>query len=302
MRYNFTRKTPYKWIVYRAIELGLDPKKTHAILPRWEKLGDVVLIRLPAISALKPEHHPPVELSQAELEIIGQAVAEVLDVRCVAVDVGRISGELRLPNIKVIYGRDTETVHKENGILYKMDISKEMFSSGNVDERIRMGRLHLTGLNVLDMFAGIGYFTLPVAKYTGAREVFAVEKNPESFRHLRENLELNKVSDRVRAVQGDNREKSPGNWADVVIMGYFGGTIDFFDTALNALNEKGGAIYFHDALRGRDEVNQVIDLMEKKGASNGMHTTVNRVRKVKNYAPNVYHYVIELEAKPQGNG
>jgi tRNA G37 N-methylase Trm5 len=57
--------------------------------------------------------------------------------------------------------------HKENGILYCLDITRCMFSSGNVTEKARMGRLQCARETVVDLFAGIGYYTLPLLVHAG---------------------------------------------------------------------------------------------------------------------------------------
>ena len=46
-------------------------------------------------------------------------------------------------------------------MLYSLDVTKCMFSSGNTTERQRMGRLQCAGETVVDLYAGIGYYTLP---------------------------------------------------------------------------------------------------------------------------------------------
>lgn len=80
---------------------------------------------------------------------------------------------------------------------------------GNSAERIRFAHL-TTRVNeapelAIDMFAGIGYFTLPLAKYGKLHKLIAIEKNPNSFRYLSENVKLNHVMEIVTPVLGDNR-------------------------------------------------------------------------------------------------
>ena len=52
---------------------------------------------------------------------------------------------------------------------------------------------------------GIGYFTLPYLVHARAHHVIACEWNPTAVSALRENLRLNKVSDRCTVLEGDNR-------------------------------------------------------------------------------------------------
>ena len=99
--------------------------------------------------------------------------------------------------MEIVFGSETETVHREGAILYKLDAARLMFSSGNFDEKKRMGELDCTGETVVDMFAGIGYFTLPLAKLAHAKRVIACEINPLAHSYLRQNLVLNRVESMV---------------------------------------------------------------------------------------------------------
>lgn len=68
--------------------------------------------------------------------------------------------------------------HRENGITYSFDATKCMFSSGNLSEKLRMSRLDCTNEIVVDLFAGIGYFSLPfLVKY----KLITFVKNTPSF-------------------------------------------------------------------------------------------------------------------------
>ena len=62
---------------------------------------------------------------------------------------------------ELLLGRDGWVQHKEGGVLYCLDVTKCMFSSGNTTVRQRMGQLDCAGATVVDLYAGIGYYTLP---------------------------------------------------------------------------------------------------------------------------------------------
>lgn len=69
--------------------------------------------------------------------------------------------------VKLLLGADSWVTHCENGIIYSLDVCKCMFSSGNVTEKARMGRLQCHGETIVDLFAGIGYYTLPLLVHAG---------------------------------------------------------------------------------------------------------------------------------------
>ena len=174
------------------------PKDVLDGLPmRWEYVGDIVIIRLE-------------DSAEPYKKRIGEVYADELDMSTVCVDRKGISGEFRRPSMEIIYGTETESVRLENGILYDFDVTKVMFASGNVDERERMKSLDCTRETVVDMFAGIGYFTLPIAKFANPEKVIACEKNPDSYGFLVKNIELNEVKDKVIPVLGDNRDLDYG--------------------------------------------------------------------------------------------
>ena len=70
--------------------------------------------------------------------------------------------------------------HRENGLLYCLDVTRCMFSSGNVTEKARMGALRCRGETVVDLFAGIGYYTLPLLTHAGEQLPSPVTKPSEA--------------------------------------------------------------------------------------------------------------------------
>jgi tRNA wybutosine-synthesizing protein 2 len=232
----------------------------------------------------------PSELEDQKIRV-AEAYAKVLGARTVVRDLSGIHGEYRRPEVEVLYGSDTRTVHREGGILYTMDVTKVMFASGNIDERERMGTIDCRGEVVVDMFAGIGYFTLPIAKKAGAKRVIACEKNPQSHAFLVENIRLNGVEDRVQTFLGDNRELPGEGFADRVVMGYVGTTRSFLPKGMS-LCRSGGMIHFHDTYNVRDLPQGPISDIER--AAKGRGFEVLQVREVKSYAPSVSHVVVDL--------
>jgi len=256
------------------------PERHLDLLPRsYEVIGNILLLTMPP--QLEEWKH---EVAQAYLEVLGmQSVMEKKG----------ISGEYREPGHRLLAGSGTVTIHKENGIRYKIDLSRLMFSSGNIFERIRMARMDDVG-PVVDMFAGIGYFTLPLAKHAGSF-VVSLEKNPASFKYLEENISLNGLEDKVTAHNMDCRDYE-GSGAKRIVMGYVRETHKYLDKAIELASD-GCIIHYHQTLFAPE----LGSLLEKQigdaAANGGCDIDILDVRTVKKYSPGVSHIVADLRVR-----
>ena len=276
------RLTPYDEMKNSFMQVI--PVSLHQFFPKkWEKLGDVVVVRFSD------------KLSEFE-SAVGSIIAEVLKCRSVVRELSSISGTLRLPDARVIFGdNNSETIHKENGVCFALDPCKVMFSSGNMDERIRMAHISSEQEVVVDMFAGIGYFSIPLAMYSHPKKVVCCELNPVAADFLKKNCVLNGVQDVVKVRIGDCKDVCPKGVADRVLMGFFDGTKQFLPTAFSALKKEGGFIHFHEVFFEEQVPEDVEKMLKDSAKRNGRKLVVHSFRVVKSTSPRMVHVVFDCE-------
>lgn len=205
--------------------------------------------------------------------------------------IDHIQGTKREPVYKILYGDETETINKENGCLFKLDLAKVMWSKGNNNERLRIAKLVCDGETVIDMFAGIGYFSIPIGVHSNAKEVFSIEINPNSYHYLCENIKLNKLNN-ITPILGDCMLETPKLKADRIIMGYVKTTHHYLKVAINSLND-GGILHYHETVPEKLINTRPIDRI--KAQAGGRDVELLKINKVKKYSPGVWHVVIDVK-------
>jgi tRNA wybutosine-synthesizing protein 2 len=273
-----SRITPF----HNISESLIIPPHLKVFLPRkWELLGDVLLMKIP-------------EELKGYKEDIASAYSKELNAKSVLQDLG-IEGDFREPKVEVLLGSETETIHKENGVKFKMDCAKVMFSSGNIDERIRMATISNSNEVVVDMFAGIGFFTIPIAVHSKPKSIFALEMNPTAHHYLSENVLLNDVNDIVRPVMGDNQDFEKEKIADRIIMGYLDNTQTYLKKALDLLRPEGGIIHYHEKCPNELLDTRPLENMRKEIEGTGRQLELLNIKNIKSYAPGVSHIVLDVK-------
>ncbi len=261
------------------------PESRLEYLPRgFQKIGKIIILKL------RPE------VQDLASKIAKLVLNEFPYIKTVCLNKG-VEGELREPGIAWLAGEKvTETVHQENRCKYRLDVTKVMFSKGNLSERGRIPKLVAKGETVVDLFAGIGYFSIPIARHSPCAYVYSVEKNPASFRYLSENIRLNRVQTKVKPILGDCRDVRLGSIADRIMMGYLPKTYQFLPAAFAALKPHGGIIHYHDNFHESELWEKPQDILETRAFKAGY--TLKRITHkavVKEHSPRVYHVVIDAE-------
>lgn len=213
------------------------PPQLLTRLPRsMDIVGKVVIVEVPA------------EL-EAYKQLLGGAVLEVnRGVKTVLAKAGAVGGERRLREFEVIAGTgETETVYREHGCTYALDPVRVYFSPRLSQERLRIAQMAGGGEVVIDMFAGVGPFSIQIAKKHRDAKVYAIDVNPEAIQYLNLNVAANKVEN-VFPLLGDAREvveRDLAGKADRVIMNLPERAMEFIDVACKALKPSGGVIHYY---------------------------------------------------------
>ncbi|XP_068180958.1 tRNA wybutosine-synthesizing protein 2 homolog [Antennarius striatus] len=236
----------------------------------------------------------------------------------------------RSPAVTMLYGENSWVRHVDNGIVYEFDVTKCMFSAGNITEKLRVAGFDCRGETVVDLYAGIGYFTLPYLVHAQAGHVHACEWNPDATEALQKNLVVNGVSDRCTVHQGDNRKLQLCDIADRVNLGLIPRSEDGWPVACRLLRKAtGGILHIHQNVTsplpdttavpanvdatGRvsrktadrevwrlwaDDTARCIASLLKDTTGAVWITSIQHIQHVKSYAPHVHHIVLDLDCRP----
>ncbi len=202
------------------------------------------------------------------------------------IETGKILGVKRKPTLKLVFGKGCETKIRESGITYILDLQKDMFSPGNINTRSKMRYMDFTGLVVLDMFSGIGYFSLQVLKNSRPTNMIMCDINPDSIYYLKKNLIINRIQNPVTVFTGDSRVVLPLVRADYIIMGNFNSVHFLVPSLIRSQNGTRISMHYLATTGGLDKaVYDIIHMARKLGYV----LTCTRSERVKSVGPNYLH-------------
>jgi tRNA wybutosine-synthesizing protein 3 len=275
------------------ISRGLENEKIDDLLDdipkRWEKFDDIALI--PNSSFRKEQWGSIIN------DEFWTKVCQSLNIERLARS-GEIVGEKRESTVEMLVGNNDWVIRKENGIKYGYHITQCMFSSGNINERRRMGEIVTENEIVVDLFCGIGYYTLPILMKDNVKHVYSCEWNINAIKALKFNLDNNNVKIKCTILEGDNRVTTNGleNIADRVLLGLLPTAEESYNVALKCLKEEGGVLHIHGLAPSGNHQVFLSETTEKLLKINLNYKIINcKINKIKSYAPHWDHLVLDIE-------
>lgn len=276
-----------------ALASKLTSQELDLLSGSFDLVGDIAVVRM---------KKPLLEKGEVVAEAIMTANKHVKTVLC---QVGAVSGTFRLRELEWIAGeKKTETIHREHGCLLCVDLSKVYFSPRLSFERMRVAKQVQPGEVIVNMFAGIGCFSVIIAKHSKASKIFSIDINPDAVKLMKENIHLNHLTYRVIPMEGDAREiigTALQGVADKVLMPLPEKSLEYLETAIAALKPSGGYMHYYGHAHARKKeksIDKIVKEASKKMAELGILFYIKHSDIVRTVGPNWYQVGLDIQIAP----
>ena len=220
----------------KALEGVLTQTEASELYSAFDQIGDIIIVRIP-------------DSLLSKKKVIGQALLDAVHpARSVFYQSSDVSGDFRTRNLEVIAGEDnTETEYREYGCRFKVDVEKVFFSPRLSTERKRIADLVQDGEILINMFGGVGMFSIVAAKMKNCT-VYNIDLNPYAAKLCEENIKLNKkLKGKIISINGDAAQvvkEQLQNKGDRTLMLLPERSDEFLDSAILATKSCGIIHYY----------------------------------------------------------
>jgi tRNA (guanine37-N1)-methyltransferase len=268
---------------------NLSLKDLNQIYNSFDIIGDIAIIKI---------HNG----NDVTAEVVANKIMSIhKGVKSVFVQNGPISGDFRVRTLKLVAGENkTTTRYRESGCVFSVDVEKCYFSPRLLYERSRIASLVKPDETVVNMFAGVGCFSIIIAKTVDQSKVFSIDVNPIAAQFMKENIRLNRVLGKVVPLLGDSKEIIEADLqhkADRVLMPLPEKALEYLSYALCSLKKQGGCIHYYDFQHavGNESPDEKTRLkVAEKLDSLGVDYTFGFSRIVRRTGPNWYQTVLDI--------
>jgi len=296
-----------KWLETSIVNEDILPLQSREIViiellseipTKWEKLGDLILLPETAFSSEKWTSI----ISQENQLSLWECIAEALKVERIGKQKQVGDDITRSSQAQLLLGDSSWVELLDFGVRFGFDACKVMYSSGNVTERHRIGNMDMKGETIVDCYAGIGYYTLPMLVRGGAELVHACELNQHSISALQWGAKANNVAERLIIHKGDNALNMPKleGIADRCHLGLLPSSQSVWKLAIACLKESGGILHIHmnvEEEKIEPWIDSTIHSLQQYAIElkRNYHVEVKHLERVKWFSPRVRHVVLDVE-------
>ena len=258
----------------------------------FDIIGDIAIIKI-----------PPSNIANAE-KVAKKIMAVHRNIKTVLTPVTQITGDFRVRKLNLLAGEDkTSTIHKEAGCIFMVDVEKTYFSPRLSYEHKRIASLVKSGETVVNMFAGVGCFSIMIAKTISPVKVYSIDVNPTAVECMEKSVKINKVQGSVFPILGDSKDiilAQLGGLADRVLMPLPEKALEYLPYALSALKPSGGMIHYYDFQHapGKENPTEKTELVVTKKLDDlGVSFVIANSRVMRPTGPNWYQTVVDLKVE-----
>jgi len=268
----------------------LGSQELAKVYTSFDIVGDIAIIKTPNDDNVNAQ------------TVATQIMATHKGVKTVLTQTSPFLGDFRVRQLKLLAGENkTITKHRESGCVFAVDVEKCYFSPRLLGERSRIASLVKPGETIVNMFAGVGCFSVIIAKTVPGSLVFSIDVNPVAAQYMKENVRFNRVFGKVIPLLGDSKEIIKNNLqgkADRVLMPLPEKALEYLPYALCALKNQGGSIHYYDfqhAVGNEDPVEKTKLKVAEKLNSLGVGYFFSGSRIVRSTGPNWYQTVLDIQ-------
>lgn len=267
----------------------LSPRELSHVYGSFDIVGDIAIIRLS-------------KDSEKHAKTIANAIMTIhRNVRTVLAQTGSVNGDFRLRNLVHVTGEHrTNTLHKESGGLFSVDIAACYFSPRLSHERTRIVNLVQPEETIVNMFAGVGCFSILIAKHINNVKIYSIDINRVAVQFMINNIKLNRLYGKVIPILGDAKtiiRNQLEHCADRILMPLPEKAYEYLPYALLALKPSGGWIHIH-TFEHASKVENLTEKVKKKVMQEfnalSVDCQIPHVHVVRSIGPNWWQLVADV--------
>ena len=246
----------------------------------YDIVGDIALVKIPE------------EIEDYRRQV-GEAILEThKNLKTVLKDKG-VYGEFRKREVEYIAGeKKTETTYREHGAEFQIDVAEVYFSPRLATERWRIVEKTRKDETVLDMFAGVGPYTVLIGRNVDVKHIYSIDLNPTAIEFLRKNVKNNYLEHLVTIFKGDAENIAPELTCDRIIMNLPHSSRSFITSALSALEDE-GTIHYYEIIETEEEETS-LERLKKKIGGEGFSSEILEKRIVRTYSSAESHMAYDI--------
>jgi tRNA (guanine37-N1)-methyltransferase len=271
-----------------VLQEKLDITELEKLSSSFDIIGTIAIIKIPET------------LSSKKKLIADTLIEEIKPVKTVFCQVSAIEGDYRLRKLEFISGENTPiTIYREHGCTFKVDVINTYFSPRLSTERLRISNLIEPNEVIVNMFGGVGTFSIVISHSNESSKIYSIDSNPMAHDICIQNIEINKLTEKVIPILGDAKEEIYNKLRGIatrVLMPLPEKARDFVDAAVSSLANSKGIVHYFSHVGADNKKNAIqIGIKDTSESFSNFNHVIRNIRVVREVGPRFYQIVSDVE-------
>ena len=271
-----------------ALKEKLEMVELDNLSSSFDIIGSIAIIKIP-------------ETLYAKKKLIADVlIEEIKSIKTVFCQVSGVEGVYRLRKLELLSGENNAiTVYKEHGCAFKVDVINTYFSPRLSTERLRISKLIGPNEVIVNMFGGVGTFSIIISHNNKSSIIYSIDSNPKAHDLCKENIEINKLTSNVYPILGDAKVEISNKLRSIatrVLMPLPEKARDFVDAAIISLADNKGIVHYFSHVGADNKKIAIRNGIKDTSKSFGKYNhKIRNIRVVREVGPRFYQVVSDVE-------